>query len=82
MEKPSQELKAFGKTAELQPGETQRVTLQLNLRDLASFDEDLNAWVADKGTYTARFCSALNAVEAATAFSLAAPYLEPVSPAK
>jgi beta-glucosidase len=82
MEKPSQELKAFGKTAELQPGETQRVTLQLNLRDLASFDEDLNAWVADKGTYTARFCSALNAVEAATAFRLASPYLEPVSPSK
>ncbi len=82
LEKPKQELKGFGKTGELQPGETQCVAIHLHQRDLASFDEALNAWVADKGEYTARLCSALNSVEASETFRLDSPYIEPVSPAK
>jgi beta-glucosidase len=49
--KPSKELKAFAKTKELKPGESQRISLVVNLSDLASFDEKANAWTTDSGTY-------------------------------
>lgn len=52
LEKPLRELKAFGKTKLLQPGETGTVTMTFQLRDLASFDESQMSWIADAGTYT------------------------------
>ena len=51
LDKPVQELKAFAKTAELQPGDSQMVTFVVNNEDLASFDEAQSAWVVDAGTY-------------------------------
>ena len=52
LEKPEKELKAFGKTRTLQPGETETLTMRLQRRDLASYDESQTAWVVDEGTYT------------------------------
>jgi beta-glucosidase len=52
--KPSKELKAFAKTKELKPGETQTVTLTFTSSDLASFSEAKNAWVTDAGAYQLR----------------------------
>ena len=52
VEKPSQELKAFAKTRELQPGENETLTMMIDKRDLASFVTKKSAWVADAGTYT------------------------------
>lgn len=49
--KPEKELKAFGKTSELQPGETATLSLKVNAADLASFDEATSSWVVDAGTY-------------------------------
>ena len=51
LDKPAQELKAFAKTAELQPGDSQVITFVVNNEDLASFDEAQSAWVVDAGTY-------------------------------
>ena len=51
LDKPAKELKAFGKTAELQPGDSQVITFVVNNEDLASFDEAQSAWVVDAGTY-------------------------------
>ena len=44
-------MKAFGKTRELKPGESQTLKMALLHRDLASFDESQSAWVVDAGTY-------------------------------
>ncbi len=52
LEKPSRELKTFGKTRELKPGESQTLKMTLNVRDLASFDEANSQWLAEAGTYT------------------------------
>lgn len=50
--KPALELKAFGKTHQLQPGESQRLTFKLTARDLSSFDTNSSTWLADAGSYT------------------------------
>ena len=54
LEKPVQELKAFAKTRELKPGESQTLTMQMARRDLASFDEANSQWLTEAGTYTFR----------------------------
>ena len=50
-EKPSKELKTFGKTRELKPGESQTLKMTLEKRDLASFDEANSQWKVDAGNY-------------------------------
>ncbi|MDR2653643.1 MAG: glycoside hydrolase family 3 C-terminal domain-containing protein [Prevotellaceae bacterium] len=49
--KPAKELKAFAKTKNLKPDETQNIGLKINVHDLASFDESESAWVTDTGEY-------------------------------
>jgi beta-glucosidase len=51
IEKPAKELKAFGKTRNLKPGESEMLKMSLARTDLASFDESQSAWVVDPGTY-------------------------------
>lgn len=50
VERPDKELKAFAKVS-LEPGEAQDVTLRLDMRALAYFDEVRCAWVADVGEF-------------------------------
>ncbi len=51
LDKPVRELRAFAKTPILAPGESTRMSLKVKSEDLASFDEELSAWVTDPGTY-------------------------------
>jgi beta-glucosidase len=54
LQKPMQELKAFSKTRELKPGESQTLVMYMELRDLASFDEAHSQWLSDPGIYIFR----------------------------
>ncbi|MFC0559149.1 beta-glucosidase [Halalkalibacter alkalisediminis] len=51
LEKPELELKAFTKTKELEPGKKENLKFDLDLKDIASFDEEKSAWIVEKGTY-------------------------------
>ncbi len=52
LEKPSKELKSFAKTRSLAPGESQTLTMQIPVRDLASYDEQNAQWLTAAGKYT------------------------------
>ena len=78
LEKPAQELKAFDKTRELQPGESQTLTMTIPVRDLASFDEAQSQWLTEAGTYTFRIGSSSRDIHATLSAKIAA-YTEPVS---
>ncbi|MBO4825801.1 MAG: glycoside hydrolase family 3 C-terminal domain-containing protein [Prevotella sp.] len=58
LQKPEHELKTFGKTRELRPGESQTLTMKMQKRDLASYDEQNNQWLVEAGNYT--FCVGAN----------------------
>lgn len=73
LEKPSVELKAFGKTRLLQPGESQVLTFEVSNYDLASFDESASQWVTAAGTYTVYFASNVRDLREKASFRLKNP---------
>ena len=72
IEKPACELKAFGKTRELQPGESETVTMNFTNYDLASYDESSQAWITDAGVYKAKFGSSVEDIKETVPFSATA----------
>ena len=52
VDKPAFELKGFAKTHLLQPGQSEKIAFTITADDLASFNTDATAWIADAGTYT------------------------------
>ena len=70
LEKPAQELKAFAKTRELQPGESQVLTMTIPVRDLASFDEANSQWLTEAGTYTFRIGASSRDIKATVSLKL------------
>ena len=62
LKKPLTELRAFGKTRQLRPGESQTLTFSLTQRDLASFDPTRSAWVIEPGRYCLRLQSSARLV--------------------
>ena len=51
MIKPVKELRAFGKTKLLEPGESETLSFTFTARDLASFDAVRSGWVTESGSY-------------------------------
>ena len=51
MDKPAKELKAFGKTRLLDPGQSQTLTLEWDVMDMASFNEKSSSWELAEGEY-------------------------------
>jgi beta-glucosidase len=70
LDKPDRELRAFAKTGLLQPGESETVSFTLSGRDLASFDTDRAAWIAEAGMYTVKIGTSAVAVEQEATFDL------------
>ena len=54
LEKPYQELAAYGKTDMLAPGESQIVTVTFNTDEMSSYDETKAAYVLEDGDYIVR----------------------------
>ncbi len=52
LEKPEEELTAFGKTKLLQPGEKETLTFTISAYDISSFEEATTSWIVEPGTYT------------------------------
>lgn len=67
--KPSEELKAFGKTKLLQPGESQTLTFTVDAYTLASFNEQASEWQTAAGKYTVKFAASATDVRASATFN-------------
>lgn len=79
-EKPAKELKAFGKTRELKPGESQTLKMTLEKRDLASFDEANSQWKVDAGNYLFQVGTDVESIKGTAALKVA-EYTEKTSSA-
>ena len=78
IEKPAKELKAFGKTRELQPGESETLTMQVERRYLVSFDEAGSQWLGEAGNYLFLFGANVSDIRCQATAKLS-QYQEPVS---
>ena len=81
MEKPTKELKAFAKTRELKPGESQTLKMSIPVRMLASYDETASQWISEAGTYKILIGSNVSDIRATLSFKLAKAYTEKTSEA-
>lgn len=71
LQKPAQELRAFGKTTLLQPGQSQVLQFEIEGKDLASFDSGRGRWVADRGSYSLRVGASSRDIRVQQAFERA-----------
>ncbi len=54
LSKAYQELAGFAKTKELNPSESEEVTISFDLKDLSSYDEESASYILEKGDYVIR----------------------------
>lgn len=74
LEKPARELKAFAKTRELQPKQSETLTMKLSLYDMASYNETTQAWETAAGKYTIGFGASVEDIRVTAPFSLSKQY--------
>ena len=74
LEKPARELKAFAKTRELQPNQSETLTMKLSLYDLASYNESTQAWESAAGKYTIGFGANVEDIRVTAPYTLSKQY--------
>jgi len=70
LDKPSEELKGFGKTGLLQSGKSETLIFTLNPSDLSSFDTNSSSWVAEEGKYTVKIGASSLDIKQTASFNL------------
>lgn len=70
LDKPARELKAFAKTRELQPGQSETLTMTLSYYDLASYNEATQSWETAPGKYTIGFGANVDDIRATAPYNL------------
>ncbi len=68
--KPEAELRAFGKTRELKPGELQSLEFNIDSYTLASYNEETAAWETAPGEYTVKAAASVEDVRLTKTVSL------------
>ena len=68
--KPACELKAFAKTRELKPGESQTLKMVVDNYGIASFNDANSAWEAPAGTYKVCFGASVEDIRATASYKL------------
>lgn len=71
LDKPEDELKAFGKTKLLAPGQSQTMSFVIKAADLASFYTSKESWIADAGKYEVKIGSSSRTIAETASFKLA-----------
>ncbi len=71
LDKPVRELRAFAKTKLLQPGEKQSLTFDIYPEDLASYNTNKEAWIAEAGKYSVEVGASSVNIKHTADFSLA-----------
>ena len=70
LEKPARELKAFGKTKLLAPGESETLTMKVSTYEMASFNEKNSSWETAAGNYQVMFGASVADIRATVSFEL------------
>ena len=69
-DKPKQELKAFQKTVLLQSSESQTITFKILPKELASYNTERSAWIAEIGNYTINIGASSRDIKSSLKFNL------------
>jgi len=70
LQKPADELVAFGKTVLLKPGKSQKLEFVIETKDIASFDADHSEWIAEAGNYILKVGNSSASIQAKDSFTI------------
>lgn len=70
LNKPEDELVAFGKTGLLKPGKSEKLSFTIETKDIVSFDETRSEWIAEPGEYVLKAGASALKIKASENFSV------------